>query len=262
MNPNDNSSLQTVDPVYVEILAALHSLQLLHYLVLSSFVVLVYDHILTIKDEVQYVWKHRWTPFSILFLVNRYFALPTITAYLWLTLGFGQDGGENLAVVTFGGSKRTHEILTALSPVVMLIAEAILALRVHAIYRTSKPILGLVLLVWVTHLVAICIGLFEDNFVLEVDDTVPLFSLTRVSKFLLIVPSIIFDMIVGVLLTAGLYRKSGYKTPLIRLIMRDGTLYLAVVLLSNIVWVIVGTIPDDFGVFEIQFTVLEIWSAW
>ncbi|KAF9456971.1 hypothetical protein BDZ94DRAFT_1314629 [Collybia nuda] len=62
MTTNDKSPLQIVDPRSENLFSDFQSLQLMIYLVLSSFVVLVYDHILTIKDEVQYIWKHRWTP--------------------------------------------------------------------------------------------------------------------------------------------------------------------------------------------------------
>lgn len=59
---------------------------------------------------------------------------------------------------------------------------------------------------------------------------------------LFVIPAIVFDTIVGGLLTLGLYRKSGsYRKhmPLIRLIIHDGLLYFAFVFITNIVWILV-----------------------
>ncbi|KAF9465221.1 hypothetical protein BDZ94DRAFT_1254828 [Collybia nuda] len=40
-----------------------------------SFTVIVFDHILTFSDEINYIWKRKMTPFSVIFLLNRYFVL-------------------------------------------------------------------------------------------------------------------------------------------------------------------------------------------
>jgi hypothetical protein len=60
--------------------------------------------------------------------------------------------------------------------------------------------------------------------------------------FFVITPALVFDTLVGGFLTFGLYRSSGlYRTkmPLVRLIVRDGILYFAVVFISNIAWILV-----------------------
>lgn len=39
----------------------------------GACVVLLYDHLLTLDDEIQYVWKTKTTVPKVLFLLNRYF---------------------------------------------------------------------------------------------------------------------------------------------------------------------------------------------
>lgn len=70
---------------------------------------------------------------------------------------------------------------------------------------------------------------------------------TRI-RLLFILPAIIFDAIVGLLLTLGLYQNFGphrYKMPLVNLIIRDGILYFAVVFVSNVAWIIIHTLLAD-----------------
>lgn len=61
-------------------------------------------------------------------------------------------------------------------------------------------------------------------------------------------PAVVFDAIMGGLLTWGLYRRTAsYKTkmPLATLIIQDGLLYFAVVFTSNILWLLVHALGSD-----------------
>ncbi|TDL23328.1 hypothetical protein BD410DRAFT_787676 [Rickenella mellea] len=44
-----------------------------NYVGLASYTFLVYDHLLTFDEEVEYVWKGRKGPVIYLFFLNRYF---------------------------------------------------------------------------------------------------------------------------------------------------------------------------------------------
>lgn len=66
---------------------------------------------------------------------------------------------------------------------------------------------------------------------------------------LFVIPAIVFDTIVGGLLTLGLYRRSGSyqaQMPLMTLVLRDGLLYFIVVFASNILWILVHALTSDF----------------
>ncbi|KAG9080824.1 hypothetical protein FRC06_006122 [Ceratobasidium sp. 370] len=58
-----------VDPIFAR--GAFHLLAA-KYFMLASFVILVYDHILTFSDEVDRVWQREWTGATWLFTLNRY----------------------------------------------------------------------------------------------------------------------------------------------------------------------------------------------
>lgn len=68
------------------------------------------------------------------------------------------------------------------------------------------------------------------------------------SGILFVAPAIIFDTVVGSLLTFGLYRRSrkdGAQTPLTRLVIEDGLLYFAVMFASNVAWILVHVLERD-----------------
>ncbi|KAG2014245.1 hypothetical protein CC2G_011080 [Coprinopsis cinerea AmutBmut pab1-1] len=51
---------------------AVHRLNAVKYFQLAAFVVLVYDHALTLDQEVARIWKRPLSGASILFYINRY----------------------------------------------------------------------------------------------------------------------------------------------------------------------------------------------
>ncbi|KAF9460059.1 hypothetical protein BDZ94DRAFT_1238750 [Collybia nuda] len=161
--------------------------------------------------------------------------MPTMISYLWTTW-VTQSVEES-----HNELPQPYEILIVLSSVVMLVTEAMLFLRVYAVYKGNWSILGLVLFGWVAHFVTIIVAFFMKD-------------------------AIVYDFIIGMLLTVGLYHKNRATVPLIKLIIRDGVIYLAIVLASNMIWALAGVIlvdplipSQDFV--EVPFTVLVIWSA-
>ncbi|KAG8782400.1 hypothetical protein FRC12_020868 [Ceratobasidium sp. 428] len=50
---------------------ALHLLAF-KYVMLASFVILIYDHVVTFSDEVDRIWRRKWTGATWLFALNRY----------------------------------------------------------------------------------------------------------------------------------------------------------------------------------------------
>ncbi|KAF4614941.1 hypothetical protein D9613_002528 [Agrocybe pediades] len=58
-----------------EALKALHLEQLTAFVSLSTAVCAVYDYVITLHLEVEYVWHHKPTVIQALFVVNRYLGL-------------------------------------------------------------------------------------------------------------------------------------------------------------------------------------------
>ncbi|KAG9007562.1 hypothetical protein FRB93_007598 [Tulasnella sp. JGI-2019a] len=52
-------------------------LQASRYLSVAGFAILIHDHLITLLDEVELVWRSPLSKVSVLFLINRY-AVPVI----------------------------------------------------------------------------------------------------------------------------------------------------------------------------------------
>ncbi|QRW14825.1 dephospho-CoA kinase [Ceratobasidium sp. AG-Ba] len=50
------------------------------YLTLAGFVLLIYDHIITLGSEIDFVWPAKRSAVKILFLINRY-VVPVFIAF-------------------------------------------------------------------------------------------------------------------------------------------------------------------------------------
>ncbi|TFY59557.1 hypothetical protein EVG20_g7745 [Dentipellis fragilis] len=66
-----------------ELATVVQNINASRYLSAAGFVVLLYDHVLTFDDEVEYVWKARMSLPKFLFLFNRYL-VPTLMNFLGL----------------------------------------------------------------------------------------------------------------------------------------------------------------------------------
>lgn len=156
--------------------------------------------------------------------------------------------------------------------------------RVYAVYNNNKHILGLMLSLWIVHLLLMsCVlsGTIGPGPEIQLAQAVtpPLHSIGEpyVEKLIwvtllfrwvseadihlqdssgtsydsgiwYIFPALVFDITAGVFLTFGLHQRSRpyiATMPLVRLIIDDGLLYLAVVLLTNICWILVHVLEDD-----------------
>jgi len=93
-----------------------------------------YDWLLTIEQEIQYIWSSKWTPGKVLFLTVRYGGLLTIVIYLY-------DVTEQTCQVT---------LYWALCSQVCVVgaASTILALRTWAIWNRSRVVAVILLVAW------------------------------------------------------------------------------------------------------------------
>ncbi|KAH7919999.1 hypothetical protein BV22DRAFT_1133428 [Leucogyrophana mollusca] len=96
--------------------------------------VLVYDYLLTIGQEVEYIWQRPMSPMSFLYYVVRYLGL-FVGIVVALCTGFYTFGNVGFYVITW-------------------VSAMIMVLRVFAMYNQSKIILGVLLLFFVPTIVA------------------------------------------------------------------------------------------------------------
>ncbi|KDR69298.1 hypothetical protein GALMADRAFT_927278 [Galerina marginata CBS 339.88] len=103
---------------------------------LASAVIIIYDHMLTLDREVTTIWPSKWSLAKVLFLTNRYFALSAaiFSNYVFFT--------PHLTDVV---SSRFFQYEGWVGLIACMLAEAILQLRLYAIYSMDKKFLCLML---------------------------------------------------------------------------------------------------------------------
>ncbi|KAF8889944.1 hypothetical protein BD779DRAFT_1671685 [Infundibulicybe gibba] len=60
---------------------ALVDIQTTNYLVAASATLLIFDHIITVEQEVALIWRRPWNISSLLYIWNRYYALISLVIY-------------------------------------------------------------------------------------------------------------------------------------------------------------------------------------
>ncbi|KAG2103774.1 uncharacterized protein F5147DRAFT_808757 [Suillus discolor] len=93
----------------------------LSYWEVAAGVVVVYDWVLTFGQEIELIWRQRWSLMTVLYLIIRYIAIP------FSVLGV-------LRTTTFYASSVTIVVLTAMLGVIMIA-------RLHAMYQGSRTML-------------------------------------------------------------------------------------------------------------------------
>ncbi|KAJ7049569.1 hypothetical protein C8F01DRAFT_1093371 [Mycena amicta] len=104
---------------------------------LIPFVILSYDHLLTLGPEIEYVWRKRKRFSFFLFIPLRYISLVSNISMVFLTFG----------TVSIQRCQAWNLGKIALIIVQCILVGNVLLLRVYAIYNFSKPILALLVVV-------------------------------------------------------------------------------------------------------------------
>jgi hypothetical protein len=102
------------------------------YFVAASSAWLMYDWGLTFGQEVELVWRQRWSPMTFLYLSVRYTGIgyAVMSILLWVPTIPISDTGCNIM----------YEALVWTNEAVNLILGIIIIARLHAMYRRSKKL--------------------------------------------------------------------------------------------------------------------------
>ncbi|KAF7776826.1 hypothetical protein Agabi119p4_5219 [Agaricus bisporus var. burnettii] len=257
------------------------------YFQLGGFVMLVYDHFLTFPQEVERIWKQRFTVASILFLINRY---VTILQFIILLLGecycTSINNGEadvvwqhSTVLTGHTGCKHSHFFekftLTQLwrscprfvhfegASTVSLVAigQLIMILRVFALYERSFRVLAFLMILWLLQIIISSIGL-RTGFPVPLPPGLtgciligssPLFPSLWISP--LVTDSAIF--ILTLYRTKRYYEGFASTSPTIVILVRDGSLYFLLIFLVNLMNVLIYFIAEpDFKALGASFSQL------
>jgi len=224
---------------------------------LASCVMLFYDIALTFGDEVEKIWKQRFTGATVLWFMNRYLS-PL--GYIVIIVSFNDPN--------WGKAACNHYVLypEALKIVTASAVGAIFILRLYSIYSRSNRILIAFTLLLLAEL-GTKIWAFTDGTALQLPPGLVGCILTGKSapgKRIVYtwVAELVFDSAVffaTLYRTLCLYRSTHISEAqsLIGLIMRDGIMYFAVIFASNLVTVLIFLLaPDDLKVVNASFSTL------
>ncbi|KAJ8453480.1 hypothetical protein ONZ45_g19699 [Pleurotus djamor] len=217
---------------------------------------LFYDICLTFGEEVEKIWKKKFTPVTVLWFMNRYLS-PL--GYIVIIVSFHDPWPK---------SRCNRYVLypEALKLFTSLAIGIIFVLRLYAIYGRNRLVVGSAGLLLATQL-AVKTWAFTDGTSLELP--APLVGCILVGKsppgerFVYTwIAELVFDSVVffaTLARTIYLYRKARHSkaTSLIELIMRDGIIYFAVIFVANLVTVLIFILaPPDIKAVNASFSTL------
>ncbi|KAJ3935768.1 MAG: hypothetical protein NXY57DRAFT_988394, partial [Lentinula lateritia] len=104
------------------------------YASLAASVIIVYDHLITLDNEFDLIWKSSWSIGKGLFIINRYYSLASVIANNYALFG---------TALTNSGCLRYYHWQGWTGLIACMIAETILQMRLYALYFLNKRILYL-----------------------------------------------------------------------------------------------------------------------
>ncbi|KIO16503.1 hypothetical protein M407DRAFT_33858 [Tulasnella calospora MUT 4182] len=205
------------------------------YMIVAGFVILLYDHFLTIKEEIEFVWRRPKNLISWIFLFNRYLTPAVIAIDIYDKLG----GAKDLSVAVI--------VTWVISEIVFHFAShasihALVVIRVNALWGNRPAIRWSLYGGWFVYAVtSLSIALTAALQHVATFHPDPLINIcfSIVSKFVLWVwvPPIILESVLFSLTVAKSIQQSRRaisSTPIAYVLYRDGALYFVVITLCSI----------------------------
>ncbi|KAI0358794.1 hypothetical protein OH77DRAFT_1105488 [Trametes cingulata] len=224
---------------------------------LASCVMLFYDIMITFGDEVENIWKQRFTGATVLWFLNRY---VSPLGYIVIIVSFHDPSWSKSTCQRYVLYPEALKIVTAAAIGLIFI------LRLYSIYSKRSIILygfGALLIAEL----AVKIWAFTDGTMLQLPPGFVGCILTGRSSpgdrlIYTWVAELVFDSLVFIATlyrTLELYRRTviGETQSLITIIMRDGIMYFAAIFVSNLVTVLIFVFATpDLKVINASFSTL------
>ncbi|KAG2103695.1 uncharacterized protein F5147DRAFT_274543 [Suillus discolor] len=105
------------------------------YWTVAAGVVVVYDWVLTLPQEIELVWRQRWSLMTVLYLTIRYIGIPYSLASVLRTMpSLSLSLTDAVSTITYYATSGTNVALTAMLGVIMIA-------RLHAMSQGSRTML-------------------------------------------------------------------------------------------------------------------------
>ncbi|KDQ53610.1 hypothetical protein JAAARDRAFT_209953 [Jaapia argillacea MUCL 33604] len=123
----------------------IQDIQSTRFLQISAAGLTIYDHIITIEQEYELIWTKRWSLAKVLFILNRYLGDAVMIAAIVVSLQ---------SDVSQGVSATWFPIQAWLSSAIGWSLQAIMQLRIYALYNRSKPVTMFMAVCFLTQIIA------------------------------------------------------------------------------------------------------------
>lgn len=197
---------------------------------LATYTMLIYDLLITLGDEVKYIWP---APFSIpkaLFLLNRYF-VPLAFAIIIIQLNSPLWNRKKPICI--------HSVWdeAGFSLVATLVAEALMIIRVYALWGHKKIVLIGLGILWILHLIFGSLDTRNDVPVPIPNGLIGCIAsgVGNLQVLYWAIPLVFDTVVFGLTLfkTWDLHR-GGLRIPLIERFQRDGLIYFLIAFSGNL----------------------------
>jgi len=224
---------------------------------LASCVMLFYDMFITFGDEVEKIWKQKFTVATVLWFMNRYLS-PL--GYIVVLVSFHDPDWSKSVCNRYVLYPEALKIVTAAAIGVIFI------LRLYSIYGRSMIVLSVISGLLLAEL-GVKIWAFTDGTSVNLppglvgciltgkDNSGDRFVFTWVAE--LIFDTAVFFATLSRTLVIYRRHRRGAAIPLIKIMMRDGIIYFAVIFAANVVTVALFLVlPDDLKAVNASFSTL------
>ncbi|KAG2057565.1 hypothetical protein BDR06DRAFT_184789 [Suillus hirtellus] len=220
----------------------------------TGHTVLIYDHLLTFHDEIQYIWNAPWTIVKVMFLINRYGNLVGQTAIRLEEAGFLAHDSELFC----------HRFAIVTNYFMLLSSESIhllVLIRAWAIWGTRERIIKIMVGTYVFYVLAL-LGITTLGSVHDAHEEYQYLDLVEICAsampkymWLSYLGSFILDAVTFVLTARSLWRysrefQSLYPSSLLRLLVRDATMFFVFSMFNNamifVSWTVYANTPYTF----------------
>ncbi|KAF8907223.1 hypothetical protein CPB85DRAFT_1312162 [Mucidula mucida] len=242
MSNSEISSLSMDTQAHPQVLALIPVLQLVSYFEVSASALYLFDYLLTLSEEIEFIWHAKWNIIKILYLLTRYLPFVNIAVAMW------SQFTPNMSLEDCLVSHRMSSWIIVLG---ISFAEVLLTLRTWAVWN-RQPYLtlamsALFIAVMISGLVVVALFCRSLQFVmLPIPDFRGCFQSAGSSVLLWDAALLtIYQGVMFLLVAVKAYQQSARETPagssqFLNAILKDGLIYymyLAALSIMNIVLV-------------------------
>jgi len=235
------------------------------YLGVAGLVFLLYDHIISFGDEVELVWKAKWTLPKVIFLLLRYGVPCALIVHIY------QLSALNAIMDPDGFCEVWFNVMVCFGMVTNAIGNFLVLLRLWLITnRNQKFIFATLILFVIAHVATITcvvIVLVNANPSLIFDPVLTMCMMIRRSILgLLYVPAVIFDSVALVVtFWNALRRPRSQEMGLMRYLRQDGFIFVLLLFLMRLVnffMTLFGPLSMIFSAIYVVWATTTVTVSW